>query len=278
MNQPKSKPKIFAHRGSAILAPENTRQAFDLAIKHQADILETDIRTSSDKIPVLFHDAKLDRTTNGEGFVSNYSLAELKKLDAAYHFKDLSGVPKRGEGIEIITLAELLDEYRNIPINIEIKHPVTDFAATVAEVIRKAGRVDDVTVASFHDGVLTAFRKQAPNIRTSATSDEIMDLYTSRNRLGRWLNWLHERVFNPADLANNHSKDYQTLQVPVSFKLGPFDLDLSSEDFIAHIHANDLSITYWTINSAAQMAKLANQGADGLVTDRVDIAEKIFKS
>jgi len=278
LNQPILKPKIFAHRGSAILAPENTREAFDLAIKHRADVLETDLRTSRDKIPVLYHDAKLDRTTNGEGFVSNYSLAELKQLDAAFHFKDLSGETKRGQGIEILTLAELLDEYRNIPINIEIKHPVTDFAATVADVIRKADRINDVTVASFHDEVLKAFRKEAPEIRTSATGDELMDLYASRNRAGRWLNWLHERVFDPSDLANNNSRDYQTLQIPVNFKLGPFNLDLSSKDFIKHIKAKDLSITYWTINSADQMARLANLGADGLVTDRVDIAEKIFKS
>jgi len=227
---------------------------------------------------VLHHDAKLDRTTNGQGFVSNYSLAELKQFDAAYHFKDLSGEPKRGEGIEILTLAELLDEYRDIPINIEIKHPVERFTKKVADIIRKTDRVSDVTVASFHDDVLTAFRKQAPEIRTAATGDELMDLYASRNRVGRWLNWLHERVFDSADLANNNSRDYQTLQVPLSFKLGPFNLDLASQDFLNYVHAQDLSITYWTINNPEQMVKLANLGADGLVTDRVDIAEEIFKS
>ena len=261
-----------------MLAPENTRAAFDLAIAHQADILETDIRSSRDKVPVIHHDAKLDRTTNGEGFVSNYSLTELKQLDAAYHFKDLSGESKRGQGIEVLTLAELLEEYRGIPINLEIKHPVADFTKTVVDVIRKSDRISDVTVASFHDEVLTTLRKQAPDIRTAATGDEIMDLYTSRNRAGRWLNWLHERVFNPADLSNNHFRNYQTLQVPVRFKLGPFTLDLTSADFINLVHAKDLSITYWTINNAEQMVRLANLGADGLVTDRVDIAEKIFKT
>lgn len=270
-------PQIIAHRGSAILAPENTRKAFDLAISYQADRLEADIRTSSDGVPVVFHDARLDRTTNGTGYVSDHTVTTLKTLDAAWHFRDLENQSFRNQHIEILTLTELLSEYSELPIHLEIKHPNPEFATTIASLVKKHRPENNVIVASFHDDVINTMRQIAPDIATAATRDETQDLYASRRRLSRWTNHLHEFLFERGARANNHTIAYRTLQLPTEVNFGPFTIDLTDKDFIEYIHRQDLTVGYWTINDADTMRQLSDKGADGLVTDRVDIAQKLFK-
>ena len=270
------KPKIFGHRGSVVLAPENTREAFDLALSHGVDVLETDVRTSRDGVPVIHHDAKLERTTNGRGFVSNYSLNELKQLDAGYHFESLSGRRYRGKGVRMINLEEMLAEYADIPVNVEIKHPKTEFAATVANIIKNSGREHSVTVASFHGGVTEAFRKAAPQIATAATKNEITRQYYRQFLPGN----LWQRFFRDKQTLSQKTSEsdlaYSTLQIPTRFQIKALSLDLSDDDFIAYLHDQALSVTYWTINDVEEMVSLAKSGADGIVTDRPDLAARVF--
>src|SRR5690625_5078331 len=77
---------IIAHRGASHYAPENTISAFDLAYQLGADTIETDIHLTKDHIPVLIHDVDVNRTTNGSGYVNNFTLNELKQLDAGSWF------------------------------------------------------------------------------------------------------------------------------------------------------------------------------------------------
>ena len=85
-----SKDNIFvaAHRGWLQLFPENTMEAFRAAAGLGVDQIETDIHMTKDGELVIIHDHKLDRTTNGTGFVKDYTLAELKQLDAGYLYGD----------------------------------------------------------------------------------------------------------------------------------------------------------------------------------------------
>lgn len=75
---------ITAHRGMSGLYPENTMMAFEKAVEFGVDIVEFDVRLSSDGVPVILHDTTLDRTTDGSGPVSSYSISELQKLNASY--------------------------------------------------------------------------------------------------------------------------------------------------------------------------------------------------
>lgn len=108
-----NEPYIFAHRGGMALRPEQTQLAFDYAKQLGVDGFETDVRLTKDQQLIVFHDATVDRTTNGSGKVSAHTLAELKKLDAAYHFKDINGLtPYRGHAhTAILTFDELLKQY-----------------------------------------------------------------------------------------------------------------------------------------------------------------------
>ena len=102
------KPRIYAHRGSTLLAPENTLYAFNLATDHGADVLETDVRISRDNEVIVTHDEKLDRTTNGIGAVRAHNRLHLASLDAGYRTKSIHGQRFRGVGIKLLTLGCLL--------------------------------------------------------------------------------------------------------------------------------------------------------------------------
>jgi glycerophosphoryl diester phosphodiesterase len=79
------RPVIFAHRGASAHAPENTMASFLLAAKLGADAIELDAKLSADAEVVIFHDATLERTTNGAGRLSQMRTTELRELDAGSH-------------------------------------------------------------------------------------------------------------------------------------------------------------------------------------------------
>ena len=107
---------VLGHRGASGYAPENTLEAFKLAMDMGADGFELDVHLSKDGELVVMHDETVDRTTDGTGFVGEMTLAELKALDASNH-------KEAYKGAKIPTLAEVYDLIRdtNHIVNVEIK-------------------------------------------------------------------------------------------------------------------------------------------------------------
>ncbi|MBX2882292.1 MAG: glycerophosphodiester phosphodiesterase [Granulosicoccus sp.] len=243
---------VYAHRGSTVLAPENTMPAFQLARDAGADVLEIDVRLSRDGHPVVIHDATVDRTCNGHGAVKDQTLVQLKKLDAAYYFTDLEGQTTRGKNIRLCTLAELLQQMPDIGINIDIKDNFYEATLAVAAVLEKSGRQDDVNVGSFHAKSVAWFRNLAPKFSTAATRGEAAQLYFGRS-------------------ICKHAP-YQYLQLPVRY----FGIPLSTRRFIQHAHGRGIQCVYWTINDPQLMLRLINLDVSGIVTDRVDILSSIL--
>ena len=132
------RPLIIGHRGASAAAPENTLAAFALAQEQGADGIELDVQLSADGWPVVIHDSKLERTTNGQGSVQNFSLAQLQELDA-------------GEGQPIPTLDEVFETFGpSFLYNVELKTAAlrdTGLAAAVADRIQ-AHHVENQTVVS----------------------------------------------------------------------------------------------------------------------------------
>ncbi|MEK3910014.1 glycerophosphodiester phosphodiesterase family protein [Paenibacillus sp. FSL H7-0331] len=110
--------QIVGHRGYKSSYPENTLLAFQKSLEMGVDVLEFDLRFSKDKVIMVIHDETLDRTTNGSGKVSDYTMAELQQLDAGGWFG------KPFEGLKIPTfeeLCQLLASYPDTLLNVEIK-------------------------------------------------------------------------------------------------------------------------------------------------------------
>ena len=156
------RPLVFAHRGGARLAPENTLAAIDNGLSLGSDGVEVDVHLSSDGIPVVIHDPTLDRTTNRTGPVEALSAAELARVDAGFRFELDGGFPFRGLGIGIPTLDAVLAKHQAARVIIEMKGGEPELARAVAGAVMKAGAVDRVCVSSFQQTSVDTIRAEHP--------------------------------------------------------------------------------------------------------------------
>ncbi|CAN5720514.1 glycerophosphodiester phosphodiesterase [soil metagenome] len=155
---------IVGHRGAAGEAPENTMAGFRWAQRHGVNILETDVRLTADGVPVLMHDATVDRTTDGSGEVGEMTIAELQKLRADRLFPGWQG------DVRIPTLNTLLamdDPFEELLIEIKDDHPdrLRRLIPLVLEMIVQSGVADRVRVSSFEHDILRQVRRIAPDQR-----------------------------------------------------------------------------------------------------------------
>jgi glycerophosphoryl diester phosphodiesterase len=109
---------VTAHRGFSGRYPENTLLAFRQAVELDVDIIEFDVRGTRDGVPVVLHDATLDRTSDGAGPVHDYTLDELRAFNFSYwqggHFDGHRLTEPAFAGVTIPTLREVLDEFKGV--------------------------------------------------------------------------------------------------------------------------------------------------------------------
>src|ERR671921_1084938 len=143
-------PVNLAHRGASSLAPENTIEAFRLALEAGAGGLELDVHMTRDGHIVVIHDATVDRTTNGFGAVSEMTFDELRRFDAGHNFSPDGGStrPYRGRGVRVPTLGEVLEEFPSVAVNIDIKAGTPGIEETLFRVLREADALRRVLVVS----------------------------------------------------------------------------------------------------------------------------------
>jgi glycerophosphoryl diester phosphodiesterase len=245
------RPLVFAHRGGAALAPENTLVAFDAGLAAGADGIELDVRLSRDGVAVLIHDPTLERTTDGTGPVEERTASELAGLDAGFRFERDGGYPFRSRGIGVPLLAQVFERYPGASLLIELKVEDERLARAVVAEIHAAGAADRVTVASFRKGALEAVRALDPAIRTGADMDDVRD-------------GLAGAAGRPA---------FEILQVPEVHA----GLRIVTPEFIARAHEAGIPVTVWTVNDEEDMRRLLDWGVDGLITDRPDLAVPIVR-
>jgi glycerophosphoryl diester phosphodiesterase len=253
-------PLAFAHRGGSLLWPENTLLAFEGALAAGCRYLETDLHTTRDGTIVVFHDPRLDRTTNGVGRLKDLSLAELKRLDAGYRFTlDGKTFPHRGKGLTVPTFEELLELDASARYNVEIKQSDPPMVRALWQLIERRGLHDRLLVAAARDRLVREFRRvSAGSVATSAGTNE-----------GR-LFWAASRI----GLAHLVPAPYDALQVPP--RSGP--LTVVDRRFIGSAHARGLHVHAWTIDDAAEMRQLLALGVDGIMSDRPDVLVDVLKS
>jgi glycerophosphoryl diester phosphodiesterase len=244
-------PLVFAHRGGAALAPENTLIAFEGGLALGADGLELDVHLSRDGIPVVIHDKTLDRTTNGTGPVAALTAAELAALDAGFSFGAADGFPFRERGHGVPTLEAVLERCPGTRIIIEMKYGTAALARAVVDVVRRMGAGGRVCLGSFQQEALDAARQIAPEIVTSASQPE------ARWTLHRsWLAWPFVS-----------SRPYVAFQVPE--RAGR--LRVVSPGFIRQAHREGQVVQVWVVDTDADANRLLTWGVDGLITDRPDV-------
>lgn len=247
-----SRPLVFAHRGGGGLFPENTLGAFEYSAQMGVDVLELDVHSTADGALVVLHDADVTRTTNGSGRVSEMTLAEIKNLDAGYHFTPDGGktFPFRGRGITIPTLQEIFDALPDKTFNVEPKQAEPSVVRPMCEMIRARKMADKVIVGSFRQLAIDEFRAGCPEVATAATPAEVRD-FLALYKLG---------------LGETYSPPMQVLQIPE--RLGA--LEIVSKDFLEAARKLNLKVHVWTVNETDDMKRLLDLGVDGIMTDYPD--------
>ncbi len=234
-------PLIIAHRGLKKHYPENTISAFDAAIENRAVMIELDVSLSKDREVVVIHDDTLDRTTNGTGLVCDYTLAELKELDAGSWFS------KEFKNEKIPTLIEIFEKYVDkTTINIEIKPEAFEVDAqedSIEKQIIKLLREFNC----FNSTIISSFEKRIIH-RISQMPDKPL------------LAFLSEEPADSNVLAFIKDNDI--------FSWNP-DYTVITQEQISLMHENGVKVFSFTVNDKATANRLLKMGVDGLFTDDI---------
>jgi glycerophosphoryl diester phosphodiesterase len=239
-------PLVIGHRGASAHAPENTLAAFDLAIKHQADAIEFDVKLSSDNQVVVIHDSSVDRTTNGHGKVANMPLSALQELDAGVKFSN------KFIGEKIPTLINVFEQFgKRILMNVELTNYSTPFDRLVNEVIKLVkyyNLEDHIIFSSFLPGNLNYAQKILPEVPCGLLA------YSG------WMG-LYQRKFG-------WKIKYQALH--------PYIKEVD-QTLVEALHNAGKRIHVWTVNGDEKLRSMLALKVDGIFTDDPGMLRRILE-
>lgn len=241
-----AQPIVIAHRGAMGHAPENTLASFKLAIEIGADAIELDLRQTKDGVPVVLHDAKVNRTTNGKGNIKDFDFEDVKKIDAGSWFDYKFSNEKIPALQDVINL--LSD---SILIIIELKEG-NDIYPGIEEktisIIRENKIESQTILKSFDQKVLERLRSLAPEI-------PLCYVYAVR------IPWLGMIIDRGVTFGNIYNTEAEYLQ-PHRFFL--------SESFVKEAQSKGYKIISWGVNSDEAIIKSLSYNVDGIETDYPD--------
>ena len=233
---------VIGHRGNRVGSPENTLESLREAVALGADAVEFDVHVSRDGAVVLMHDRTLDRTTSGSGRVALKTAAELRSLDAGYHFTTDGGAtfPFRGRGVRVPLFDEVVEALPpDLPLIIELKTAVA--APLVRDAIRRHGIAHRVIVAGFEAAAVHPLR--GAGFALGATSPDVAGLLLP-------------------SLLRRHLP-YRALCIPPSHRGVPVPIRAIARA----IRGSDTVMHVWTINDPVQALRYWSTGVQGIITD-----------
>lgn len=290
---------LEGHRGTRGLAPENTLAAFRRALDIGVTTLETDLAVTRDSVLVISHERWLNpdlvRTPDGRWLLAKgppihtLTLAELKRydigrIDPSSRYAKQFPEQRAVDGERFPTLAQVFDLAKAHPhpvrLNIETKldpahpedtvDPVT-FARLVVDAVTNAQMSERVTVQSFDWRTLREVKKLAPSMRTACLTMETNDtnnVQPTPNGASPWTAGLDLR-----DYAGSVPRLAQAAGCDI---WSPFWRNVTPQT-IAETHSLRMQVLPWTVNEPSQMARLIDEGVDGIITDYPDRLRKVME-
>jgi glycerophosphoryl diester phosphodiesterase len=261
----------FAHQGGSFEGPSSTLAAIGHALEVGASAIELDVHATKDRHIVVCHDATIDRTTNHTGIIAQMSLEELSHVDNAYWWIDgdvvtpgrkpdkylLRGRAPDDRHYAVATLEEVATTFPGVLLNLDIKGTAPFFEPyeeLLALELRRLELESRVIVASFHDDAIQSFRALAPQVATSAATNETAAFFFSH---------LETPIVPPV----------AAFQVPARYG----EIDVVTESFVDAAHIAGVAVHVWTINDVEEMVRLLDLGVDGLVSDRPTMLAELLK-
>ncbi|MFC4617911.1 glycerophosphodiester phosphodiesterase [Camelliibacillus cellulosilyticus] len=237
--------KIIAHRGASSKCPENTMMAFKQAERDGADGIELDLHLTRDRIPVVIHDETVDRTTDGYGFIKDYTVSGLKKLSAGrwkgWKFRN-ADIPTFEEVLEWIQTTKLL-------LVIEFKNnlfPYKGLENLTLDLIDRYGMADRTIYSSFNHDSLMKLKKIDQSVETAP-------LYS-------------KPITDPA----RYVKSLGASGIHPYYRI-------TTQPLVQMMHNHHFKVRPYTVNAPHIMDALLKWGVDGLITDQPALAHKMRK-
>ncbi|MEG3846646.1 glycerophosphodiester phosphodiesterase family protein [Microcoleus sp. herbarium19] len=231
--------EIIAHRGFSSIAPENTLAAFSRAIARGASSIEFDIQLSADSVPVIFHDAALDRITGVSGKVRDKNLSQLQTLDAGKWFSEQFMGQKIPTLKEALTILKNVDKFLYFDVKPHCEWSDTEVADFV-NTLNGAGIQHKCVITSFSDGFLGQVRRLSDGL---AIGHIVANLEAYKTQLA-------EAVAHRDNLI---SSQYRIL--------------LENPALIAESRSQGIDIAAWTVDDRSDMQKLIDLGITRIVTN-----------
>jgi glycerophosphoryl diester phosphodiesterase len=247
-----ARPLVVAHRGGALLWPENSLLAFRNALALGADFLETDVHLTADGELVVLHDPTLERTTTGRGAVRAMSLASLAdvRLKAADGAVTGERIPRLTELLDLLapSTARLLLEIK-VDAGREAYPQIEEKALAL---VKARGLLDRVVVMAFEDATLRRVRALEPGVRTTLLVDRGR-VNEARVRAKEAVRWATDA--GATDLGIDHR--------------------LVDAGVVTAARAAGLRVAAWTVNEEAAIRRMLDLGVDLVISDRPDLVVRL---
>lgn len=234
--------QVTAHRGFSHEAPENTKYAFEAAVKCKADYIELDVQLTKDEQLVVIHDDKLNRTTTGKGRVDRYTYDELTQFSAGAWYGS------EYEDAKIMLLSEVLELVdKKCMMNIEIKDTGNvDLAADkTVELVKKYGYTKSCYITSFSYKALQRVKAAEPKIKTALIANLA------------------------ASVRYSQLTDIDAVSMNYLFV---------NKSVVEAAHQNGKLIFVWTVDRKDDMRNMLSLGVDNIITNRPDLALETVNS
>lgn len=238
-----TKPLVWAHRGASGYAPENTLAAFQKAVDLGADGVELDIQLTKDDQIVVIHDETIDRTSDGKGWVKDYTLEELR----AFNYNRTKPEYKHAD---IPTMREVFELLKptGLFINIEIKTGVVFYEKIEEKILaltKEMGMEDRVCYSSFNHYTVTRIHELKPDAEVGFLyADGPINMPSYGVKHG--VNALHPALYN-----------------------------LQYDGFVKECKEKGLKLNVWTVNERPYMEMCCQYGVDAIITNYPDIAKEV---
>ena len=262
------RPLVIAHRGASALAPENTVAAFRLALAIGADGVEMDVQLSADGTPIVIHDSRVDRTTDGTGPVASLTTREITALDAGSWFdrrlalrprvraaatiaQRLSGngsvgfagerVPSLEETVRMLAVAQVRRLYLEMKGSPQTRVPLM---RSTLGIVRASGIESAVTLMSFDHDLLRQAKEICPGLRTAP-------IFPVRGNGALTLREIKRGHDIPPDEVALH-------------------FSLATSRTVTELHERGIKVAVWTANRKILMRRLTSSGVDSIITNFPD--------
>ena len=252
---------IIAHRGASTYAPEHTMLAYEIAEQLNATYIEIDLQMTKDGVLIAMHDEKVDRTTEGKGLVKDYTLKEIKKLNAGKWFNDTypDFANMAYENVSIPTLREIFENFGDrVNYYIEMKSPKIyedmeeELIALLDEygLLNRQEEIPKVIVQSFNRASLIEFHELEPTI-------PLIQLISNKENV---------------KFTNQEIKSLNTYASGIGININAVD-----GTFIHVAHENGLKVHLFSLIGEADIKKALIYKADGIFSDAPNVAIEIIK-